>query len=180
MTSQSLKMTVYASLMAALTIIGAYIAIPIGPVPIVLQNMFVMLMGLLLGARWGGMSILIYLLIGLIGFPVFASGKGGPGVFLGPTGGYLLGYIPAVYLIGFISHLKPYRMWLDAIAQLAGTLIIYGIGLSWLHLMTGLNWHQTLMIGFMPFIAWDGVKIVCNLLIIKSIRPIFKSWRTNQ
>jgi biotin transport system substrate-specific component len=94
--STSLRMTVYASLMAALIAAGAYMALPIGPVPIVLQNLFVFLSGLLLGPRWGVASIGVYLMAGALGLPVFAGGVGGIGRFAGPTGGYLLGYLPAV------------------------------------------------------------------------------------
>ena len=76
-TSTQLRMTVYASLMAALTAAGAYLSIPIGPVPIVLQNLFVFLSGLLLGCRWGLASVGVYLLAGALGLPVFAGGAGG-------------------------------------------------------------------------------------------------------
>lgn len=72
-----LKRMIYASLMAALTAVGAYIAIPIGPVPIVLQNLFALLAGLLLGGRWGVISIAVYLLAGAAGLPVFAGGTAG-------------------------------------------------------------------------------------------------------
>ncbi len=90
-TSQ-LRMTVFASLFAALMAAGAYLSIPIGPVPIVLQNMFVLLAGLLLGNRWGLASVAVYLLAGVCGLPVFAGGLGGIGRIVGPTGGYLIGY----------------------------------------------------------------------------------------
>ena len=102
--SSELHMTVYASLFAALTAAGAYIALPIGPVPIVMQNLFVMLAGLILGSRWGFAAIAVYLLAGAVGLPVFAGGVGGFSRFLGPTGGYLLGYLPAVFCIGLISQ----------------------------------------------------------------------------
>ncbi|NQU65132.1 MAG: biotin transporter BioY, partial [SAR324 cluster bacterium] len=72
-----LRPTVYASLFAALISAGAFMAIPIGPVPIVLQNMFVLLAGVILGWKWGVASVLIYLLAGAVGFPVFSGGRGG-------------------------------------------------------------------------------------------------------
>jgi biotin transport system substrate-specific component len=100
--SNELRMMVYASLFAALTAVGAFLAIPIGPVPIVLQNMFVYLAG----GRWGLASVGVYLLAGACGLPVFAGGLGGISRFIGPTGGYLIGYLPAVFLIGKISFLK--------------------------------------------------------------------------
>lgn len=84
-----IRMTVYASLFAALTAAGAYLSIPIGPVPIVLQNLFILLSGLLLGSRWGPASVAVYLLAGACGLPVFAGGMGGIGRLVGPTGGYL-------------------------------------------------------------------------------------------
>src|SRR4030067_297492 len=99
-----LRFTVLASLMAALTAVGAYIHIPIGPVPIVLSGLFVLLSGLLLGSRWGLISILVYLLVGAIGIPVFAGGKGGFAHFFGPTGGYLFGYALAAWVTGLISE----------------------------------------------------------------------------
>ena len=85
--TEQLRRTVQASLFAALIAAGAFLAVPIGPVPIVLQNMFVLLAGLLLGPRWGLAGVGIYLLAGAIGLPVFAGGTGGIGRMLGPTGG---------------------------------------------------------------------------------------------
>ncbi len=110
--TEKLRMTVYASLLAALMAVGAYIAVPIGPVPIVLQNLFILLAGLLLGSKWGLASVAVYLLAGALGLPVFSGGTGGIARFAGPTGGYLLAYLPAVYLIGFISERKelPFRI----------------------------------------------------------------------
>lgn len=82
--SNQLQMTVYSSLMAALIAVGSFIAVPIGPVPIVLQNLFVMLAGLLLGSRWGLASVGLYLLAGVCGLPVFSGGGTGIGHFFGP------------------------------------------------------------------------------------------------
>jgi len=99
-----LQRIAYTSLMAALIAVGAYIAIPIPivPVPIVLQNLFVLLAGLLLGSRWGLASMGLYLLAGSIGLPVFSGGRGGLAHFLGPTGGYLIGFAVEAWLVGFI------------------------------------------------------------------------------
>ena len=97
-----MRMSVYASLLAALMAVGAYLAIPIGPVPVVLQNMFVFLAPLVLGRRWGLASVCVYLLAGACGLPVFSGGMGGIGRFAGPTGGFLVGYLPAVLLIGML------------------------------------------------------------------------------
>ena len=86
---EKLRKMVLASLMAALTAVGSTIFVPIGPVPIVLTTLFVLLSGLLLGSRWGLASMGLYLLVGAMGMPVFAGGRGGLPHFFGPTGGYL-------------------------------------------------------------------------------------------
>ncbi|MGZ3535954.1 MAG: biotin transporter BioY, partial [Thermodesulfobacteriota bacterium] len=107
---EKLRMVVLASLMAAMTAVGAYIYVPIGPVPIILSTLFAILSGLLLGSRWGSASMALYLLVGAIGLPVFAGGKGGFAHFLGPTGGYLFGYLVASWITGFISERSQGRM----------------------------------------------------------------------
>ncbi len=114
---EKLRWMVLASLMAALTAVGAYIHVPIGPVPIVLSTLFVLLSGLLLGSRWGLASMGLYLLVGAIGIPVFAGGKGGFAHFFGPTGGYLFGYVLAAWVAGLISERSRGLLILDTLAQ---------------------------------------------------------------
>lgn len=169
-----LKMMVYASLFAALTVVGAYIAIPFpfSPVPIVLQNLFVLLAGLLLGKKWGTASVAIYLLAGAAGLPVFAGGTGGIGHFAGPTGGYLLGFVPAVFVVGAIGERKGGGALVDAAAMTAGSLIIYAAGIFWLQLHTGFSLSKTIMVGMAPFIPGDVLKIIAALLIAKKLRPV--------
>jgi len=168
----SLRMTVYASLMAALIAAGAYLAIPIGPVPIVLQNLFVFLAGLLLGPRWGAASVGVYLLAGALGLPVFAGGIGGIGRFAGPTGGYLLGFLPAVFVIGWITQKTRRQMWNDIFAMICGSLVIYILGLSWLKILTGMTLAKTLAMGMFPFILGDALKIAAAVSIAKALRPV--------
>jgi len=165
-------MTVYASLLAALTAVGAYIAIPIGPVPIVLQNLFIFLAGLLLGPKWGSASVAVYLLAGILGLPVFASGTGGIGRIVGPTGGYLLGFLPAVYLIGLISKKGGQNTAMDVVAMIAGTIVIYACGVGWLKSLTGMTLAKTLAVGMYPFLIGDAIKIAAALPIAKGLRPI--------
>ena len=167
-----LKRMVYAALMAALTAVGAYIAIPIGPVPIVLQNLFVMLTGLLLGGRWGVISIGVYLVAGAVGLPVFAGGTGGVGKFVGPTGGYLLGYVPAVYLIGMISEKGRGRVIVDVLAMVAGSAIVYAFGVPWLKVITGMSLSKAMAVGMLPFLIGDIIKIAAAVPIVRALRPM--------
>jgi biotin transport system substrate-specific component len=163
---------VYASLFAALSAVGAWLFVPIGPVPIVLQNMFVFLAGLLLGSRWGLASVGVYLLAGACGLPVFAGGTGGIGRFVGPTGGFLLGYLPVVWVIGWIADRGRGRMPWDVAAMILGAAVLYACGVPWLKALTGMPWVKALAVGVYPFLLGDALKIAAAALIAKSIRPI--------
>ena len=163
---------VHAALLAALTAVGAYLFIPIGPVPIVLQNMFVFLAGLLLGRRWGLASVAVYLLAGLCGLPVFAGGTGGIGRVFGPTGGFLLGYLPAVFLIGAVAERRPGRIMRDVAAMVLGSAVLYACGVPWLMVVTGLPLAKAAAIGVLPFLLGDALKIAAAALIARAVRPI--------
>ncbi len=170
--SNQLRMMVYASLFAALTAVGAFLAIPIGPVPIVLQNMFVYLAGLLIGSRWGLASVGVYLLAGACGLPVFAGGLGGFGRIVGPTGGYLIGYLPTVYIIGKISARTQQRVITDVLAMICGTVVLYACGVTWLKIVTGMTLAKALAAGAFPFLAGDALKIAAATAIAKALRPV--------
>lgn len=169
--SSQLQMTVYSSLMAALIAVGAFIAIPLGPVPIVLQNLFVMLAGLLLGSRWGLASVGVYLLAGLCGLPVFSGGGAGFGHIFGPTGGYLIGYLPAVFIIGLASD-KSKAMFVHFAALLIGAAFVYLCGVSWLKIVTGMSIGKALAVGMFPFLVGDAVKIIATLFIARALLPV--------
>lgn len=99
----SIHRLVWTALLAALTGVGALIAVPLGPlspVPVTLQTMFVLLSGLILGARGGVMAMLLYMAAGVMGLPVFSGGKAGLAVFFGPTGGYLISFLFMAWLAG--------------------------------------------------------------------------------
>ena len=173
--SNQLRMMVYASLFAALTAVGAFLAVPIGPVPIVLQNMFVYLAGLLMGSRWGLASVGVYLLAGACGLPVFAGGLGGIGRIVGPTGGYLIGYLPAVYIIGEISDRTHQRAVFDVLAMICATVVLYACGVSWLKIVTGMTPAKALAVGMAPFLVGDALKIAAAAAIAKTLRPVMRA-----
>jgi biotin transport system substrate-specific component len=175
--SDQLRLTVYASLFAALTAAGAFMAIPIGPVPIVLQNFFIFLTGLLLGKRWGLASVAVYLLAGALGLPVFAGGVGGIGRFVGPTGGYLIGYLPAVWVIGWIGGRETHRSFFDLFGMICGALIVYLFGVPWLKALTGMSWTKALSVGMVPFLVGDALKIAAAVPVARRLRPMMKMGR---
>ena len=172
--SNQLRMTVYTSLFVALIAMGAFIAIPLGPVPIVLQNMFVLLAGIILGPVWGLACVGIYLLIGLAGLPVFAGGTSGIGKLFGPTGGYLIAYLPAVFVTGAISKGLKKSITADVLAMIIGSLIVYAIGVPWLKIAFSLSWQKAIAAGMVPFLIGDGLKIAAAAFMAKKIRPLIK------
>ncbi|MBW1988707.1 MAG: biotin transporter BioY [Deltaproteobacteria bacterium] len=179
---ESVRNMVLASLLAALMAAGAWIAVPVGPVPVVLQNMFVLLAGLLLGPRWGAASVAVYLLAGLAGLPVFSGGGGGPGHFLGPTGGYLVAYLPAVWLVGLLSNAggrvqdanhRPGRaMAMDVLAMAVGMILVYALGVARLQAVTRLPWNRAVALGMLPFLPGDALKIAAAAAIARMARPL--------
>jgi biotin transport system substrate-specific component len=177
---EKLRWMVLASLMAALTAVGAYIHVPIGPVPIVLSTLFVLLSGLLLGSRWGLASMALYLFVGAIGMPVFSGGRGGFAHFLGPTGGYLFGYLLASLLTGMISERSHGNFFWEIIAVIIGSLAIYGLGVPWLKMVTKMSWPKTFIVGMVPFIIGDAVKASVALILARAVRPILNRQLINE
>ncbi|MBB5347870.1 biotin transporter BioY [Desulfoprunum benzoelyticum] len=163
---------VLASLLAALIAVGGYIAIPVGPVPIVLQNLFVLVAALLLGSRWGAAAVAVYLLAGACGLPVFAGGGGGLGHLFGPRGGYLFGFLIAAWVVGRISESFRQRPVAEIVAMVVGSLIIYAVGVPWLQMLLGLSLGKALAIGMYPFVPGDLIKIAAAYAIVKSVRPL--------
>jgi biotin transport system substrate-specific component len=166
---------VYASMFGSLTAIGAYIMIPLPPVPITFQTLFLNLAGALLGGYLGALSQVVYILLGVIGLPVFAGGKAGLGVLLGPTGGYLFGFVLAALVVGKLIAVKknPGLIWTIS-SMLAGTAVIYFLGILQLTLVARLSVEKAIVVGALPFLPGDMVKIVLASLIYLKIRDKIK------
>ena len=164
------------ALFAALTAAGTFIAIPVGPVPIVLQNLFALLSGLILGPLLGAAAVGLYLLAGILNFPVFAGGSGGIARFAGPTGGFLIGYLLMAITAGLIAgrprsnERLPLPRTIVAVA--AGLLVVYLPGVAWLKISRNLDWARALMAGFVPFIIGDFLKGIAAVLIAPRLRRI--------
>lgn len=169
---EKLRWIVLASLMAALTALGATLHIPLGPVPMVLTNLFVLLSGLLLGSRWGLAAMLVYLLMGAIGLPVFHGGKGGLAHILGPTGGYLLGFAAAAWVTGFVSERSRQSLAAQTAAVVLGSLAIYALGVPWLKTVTGMSWSKVLLAGMLPFLFGDALKAATAVVLARSLNPL--------
>lgn len=164
------------ALFTALTAVGSLIKIPLGftPVSITLQVFFVLFAGLMLGPIRGALSQLAYVIIGAIGLPVFAGGTGGAQTLVGPSGGYLFGFIVAAFVVGLIA--KPIRDKQAFIkitgalaAGLVGVLVIYIFGAAQLAFVLKLNVAKAFALGVAPFIVVDLVKALLAAFIFSSI-----------
>ncbi len=153
----------YGALFAALIAAGAFIAVPLGSVPFTLQVLFVLMAGMVLGPRVGALSVVAYLALGLVA-PVYAGGTSGLGVLLGPTGGYLWAFVPAVVVVGMIAQRDRRTIGTFVIAGLAGLVPIYVVGTLWLALQLGLDPRAAITAGVVPFVWIDIVKAVAAAL----------------
>ena len=143
---------------SALTALSAQAAFYIGPVPITGQTFAVLLAGALLGSKRGALSQLTYLGMGAMGAPVFAGWMGGPAHLVGPTGGYLVGFVAAAFVVGFLAERGwDRRIWSTALAMLIGNIVIYAFGLLWLTNFVPAN--SVLPAGLYPFIPGDLLKL---------------------
>ena len=177
-----MRKSIISAVFAALICAGWMMAIPVGPIPIVLQNALAVLAGLLLGPLFGGLSVLLFLLAGAVGLPVFSGGNGGFAVFAGPTGGFLVGYLAAAIVGGFIMKFYreeqqwPFACGIIAVAGLLSFLSIYVFGLLWFKHALNLSWQRTFLKGFVPFILPDLIKLVIVVPITLKLRPIIRRY----
>ncbi|OHB85658.1 MAG: hypothetical protein A2Z38_10010 [Planctomycetes bacterium RBG_19FT_COMBO_48_8] len=143
----------------------AKVWLPFSPVPVTGQTFAVLMIGALLGARRGCLAVLAYIIEGAAGLPVFAVGVGSAAL-LGPTGGYLFGFIPAAYITGRLAE-KGWdrRIGTTVLAMVFGNLTIYSFGLLWLCCLTGFN-TMVLTLGLYPFIISDLVKIILAAILL--------------
>ncbi len=147
---------------ACMTGVGAYMKIytPLSPVPFTAQVFFVLLSGAVLGSRYGGISQLMYVCLGIVGVPWFAGGNRGYENVVGATGGYLVGFIVAAALVGYFVERNAQGRTLKGLLpiMLLGVLIIYCIGATWLAIILGLTPWQAFILGVAPFIVLDVIK----------------------
>ena len=158
----------YVALFAALIAVGAFVSIPVGVVPFTLQVLFVLLAGMVLGPRLGVLSIAVYLVLGLI-VPVYAGGTSGIGVLLGPTGGFLWGFVLAAMLTGALASLRPRSLRLLVAAGITGIAPIYVLGAVWLALQAHITLGAALTGGVVPFVWADVLKAIGAGLIARSL-----------
>ena len=147
------------ALFAALLAVGGWISIPIGPVPITLQTLFLPLAGLVLGSRDGALAALLFLTAGLLGLPVFSGGKGGLAVFLGPTGGFLLACPFAAWIYGLAGGNRIIPLPRAVLICVAGSGLVFVAGMLRLAQLMDLSPSKTLWLALIPFLPGDALKL---------------------
>ena len=173
MKQKSILKITFVSLFAALIAGGSFIKIPVpfSPIPIVLQNLFVVLSGMVLGPALGSAAVALYLFAGALGLPVFSGAGGGIARFASPTGGFLAGYFLAALFAGLVAGQpkKENSLICTIAAAILGFFVIYIPGLLWLYRFME-SWSKTFAAGFFPFLAGDVIKIAIAVPTAKRLR----------
>lgn len=150
----------------ALIAVGSWISIPLGPVPFTLQTLFVILAGTVM-KRYAILPAALYMVLGAINLPVFHNGLAGIGVLLGPSGGYIIGFILAAAIVGLAYEKNTRRSKITGI--IAGTAVIYLTGILWLAYSTGMTLFGAFLVGVVPFVIGDILKGISAYIIADRI-----------
>lgn len=162
------------ALFAALMAVCAWIVVP-APIPFTMQTFAIFLAAAVLGSKGGVIATMVYIALGVLGLPVFSGGKSGIGVLFGATGGYIIGFLPCVYIVGLLCEKTKKRPVLIGLSMLPGLLCDYIIGAMW-YAFVFLKGEQGFLVaittGILPFIIPDVLKIVLASLIAIRLQKI--------
>jgi biotin transport system substrate-specific component len=152
--------------------IGAfvYIPLPFTPVPITLQVLFVLLAGIILGERYGSLSTMLYVIMGVLGLPVFAGATGGVMRLVGPTGGYIVGFIFAPIVVSFLYRKIGRNSFSTLVAMLGGVIVIYLFGALQLAIFLKRGFLYVMYAGILPFVVGDCIKIILAFFVVRFIK----------
>jgi biotin transport system substrate-specific component len=169
-----IRMITLVGLMAAIAcIVGPLsIPLPITAVPISFTNLVIYFTVYLLGMKLGTLSYVIYILLGLVGLPVFGGFQGGVGVLAGPTGGYIIGFVFMALICGVFAERFHYNKWMYVVGMIIGLAVVYAFGTAWLAYQSGLLFKAALFAGVIPFIPGDVLKIVAVTIVALPARRL--------
>ena len=156
------------TLFAALTAVCAQIQIPLPPVPITLQLLPVLLCAALMSKQYAALTTAVYMLMGLVGLPVFAGMAGGAAKLFGVTGGYIIGFLPCAFIASLMIEKLGRSWWMQALSMVVGVLVCYVFGTAWFMVTKGIGLWASLTMCVIPFLPGDAIKIA--LAVILSLR----------
>jgi Uncharacterized conserved protein len=169
------NLTTMALMTAVICILGPLsIPLPMSPVPISFTNLAIYFAVMLLGWKRGTISYIVYLFIGLVGIPVFSGFTGGPGKLVGPTGGYLIGFILMAVIAGWFIEKYEGKIPMYFVGMILGTLVTYAFGTAWLAYVAGMSFKAALVAGVLLYIPGDVVKMIIAAAIGGTIRRHLK------
>lgn len=168
----TVKQLAIVGLMTAIICVMAPFALPIpfSPVPISLGTLAIYFVLTVLGLKFGTISVIIYILLGLAGLPVFTGFRGGPGTLFGPTGGYIIGYIFMALICGFFIDKWGNKILLCFLGMILGTAALYVFGSFWLAFQLSYTLPQAFMAGAIPYIPGDLIKLVIAVAVGRQLR----------
>jgi biotin transport system substrate-specific component len=156
----------YSAAFVGLITLGSWISIPFIPVPFTLQTRFILLAGAVMH-RKAVIPVVLFLLLGVLGLPVFHNGAAGPALILGPTGGYLAGFVIAALVAGFSYECRS--EWMRAAGMISATILILVFGAAWLMVSMGMALLPAVIAGILPFLAGDLLKAAAAFLIARRL-----------
>jgi len=165
---------VFTAMFVAIIAVCAQIQIPLGPVPFTLQTLGVFAAASLLGWKRGTISVLVYVLLGLVGVPVFAGFAGGVSCLVGPTGGYIIGFIFTALIVGLIADKLGRKLWVLIVAMIIGLLVCYAFGTAWFCISTGTGLLDALLLCVVPFLIADAAKIAVASVLVNRLDKVVK------
>lgn len=170
-TSKAKQMAVIGLMTAVTCIIAPFsLHIPFSPVPISLGSMAIYFVVTVLGMKRGSISVLLYILLGLAGLPVWSDFTGGAAKLLGPTGGYIVGYIVLALIYGFFVEHWGSNLGMQIVGAVLGTLVFYLFGTLWLGYLLHLDFMTALWAGVIPFVPGDVVKLILAMAVGTKLR----------
>ncbi len=174
MKDKRISAMVYTAVMAAALCILGPLSVPIGPVPVSLATFVIYIFLYVVGMKKGVAAVAVYLLLGLVGIPVFSGYSGGPAKMFGPTGGYLIGYLFLAAAAGYFIDRFDAKIIPSVLGMVIGTLILYVLGTTWLAKTAGMSFAAALSAGVIPFIGVDAAKMAAAAILGPVIRKAVK------
>ena len=169
----------YTALFTAVIAVCSQIQIPLGPVPFTLQTLGICIAAGILGLKRGFLSVLVYVILGTVGVPVFAGFSGGVGCITGPTGGYITGFLFTGLAVGLFADLFGKKVWSLTVGMVVGILICYVFGTAWFVIVSGQNGNAMdimTALGYcvFPFLLPDAAKIIASVILVNRIDAVVK------
>lgn len=175
MKRMKVNIMILCALFAALSAVLSQIIIPIGAVPVNMTHLSIFIAAGLLGAKYGAISQIVFVLLGVSGVPVFSGFTAGIGKLVGPTGGFIIGYIVCAFVAGVLIERSGKSMKMLIASMIVGMLCSYLLGILWYAYITRSSLIAAFSVCILPFLLGDAIKIILSSVLIKKLRPILRN-----